>query len=136
MAKDIYFNQARVNWYNEWHRYVQDESKDNKFRMIDVDSYEYCSRCRNGIAIIETTYDVGKYNKIAYITADIGTKLSIPAYIVYYNIEGMEYPTFKIAKINAILEEIDPISEGSLVELNEQEYIGYLNWLRKQHRCS
>ena len=19
MAKDIYFNQARINWYNEWH---------------------------------------------------------------------------------------------------------------------
>ena len=133
MAKDIYFNQARVNWYNECHRYVQDDSK---FRMIDIDSYEYCSKCKNGIAIIETTYDVGKYNKIAYITADIGTKLNIPAYIVYYNIEGMEYPTFKIAKINAILEEIDPISEGSLIELNEQEYIGYLNWLRKQHRCS
>ena len=133
MARDIYFNKARVNWYNEWHRYVQDDSK---FRMIDIDSYEYCSKCRNGIAIIETTYDVGKYNKIAYITADIGTKLGIPAYIVYYNIEGMEYPTFKIAKINAILEEIDPISEGSLVELNEQEYIGYLSWLRKQHRCS
>ena len=132
MARDIYFNRARVNWYNEWHRYVQDDSK---FRMIDIDSYEYCSKCRNGIAIIESTYDVGKYNKVAYITADIGTKLGIPAYIVYYNIEGMEYPTFKIAKINAILEEIDPISEGSLIELNEQEYIGYLNWLRKQHRC-
>jgi hypothetical protein len=133
MARDIYFNKARVNWYNEWHRYVQDDSK---FRMIDIDSYEYCSRCRNGIAIIESTYDVGKYNKVAYITADIGTKLGIPAYIVYYTIEGVAHPTFKIAKINAILEEIDPISEGSLIELNEQEYIGYLNWLRKQHRCS
>ncbi len=32
--------------------------------------------------------------------ADIGTKLGIPAYIVYYNIEGADYPTFKIAKIN------------------------------------
>ena len=48
----------------------------------------------------------------------------------------MEYPTFKIAKINAILEEIDPISEGSMVELNEAEYIGYLNWLREQHKCT
>jgi len=103
--------------------------------MIDIDSYEYCNECRNGIAIIETTYDVGKYNKVAYLTADIGTKLGIPAYIVYYNIEGTDYPTFKIAKINAILEEIDPISEGSLIELNEQEYIGYLNWLRQQHVC-
>ncbi len=74
---------------------------------------------------MESTYDVGKYNKVAYLTADIGTKLGIPAYIVYYNIEGAEYPTFKITKINAILEEIDPISEGSLIELNEQEYIGY-----------
>jgi len=71
----------------------------------------------------------------AYLTADIGTKLGIPAYIVYYNIEGADYPTFKIAKINTILEEIDPISEGSLIELNEQEYIGYLNWLRQQHVC-
>jgi hypothetical protein len=109
MAKDIYFNQARVNWYNEWHRKVQDTSQ---FRMIDIDSYEYCGRCNNGVAVIETTYDVGKYNKVAYLTADIGNKLNIPAYIVYYNIEGMEYPTFKIAKINAILEEIDPISVG------------------------
>ena len=133
MAKELYVNQARVNWSNEWQRYVQDDSK---FRMIDIDSYEYCSKCRNGIAIIETTYDVGKYNKVAYITADIGTKLNIPAYIVYYNIDGMEHPTFKIAKINAILEEIDPIYEGSIVELNEAEYIGYLNWLRKQHTCS
>ena len=103
--------------------------------MIDIDSYEYCNECRNGIAIIETTYDVGKYNKVAYLTADIGNKLGIPAYIVYYNIEGVDQPTFKIAKINAILEEIDPISEGSLIELNEQEYIGYLNWLRQQHVC-
>jgi hypothetical protein len=131
VARDIYFSKARVNWYNEWHRQIQNDH----WRMIDLDSYEYCNECRNGIAIIETTYDVGKYNKVAYLTADIGTKLGIPAYIVYYNIEGADYPTFKIAKINAILEEIDPISEGSLIELNEQEYIGYLNWLRKQHKC-
>jgi len=133
MAKDIYFNQAIVNWYNEWHRHIQEDSC---FRMIDLDSYEYCSKCRNGIAIIESTYDVGKYNKVAYITADVGTKLNIPAYIVYYNIEGVAHPTFVVSKINAILEEIDPISEGSMVELNEQEYIGYLNWLREQHTCT
>ena len=133
MAKDIYFNQSRVNWYNEWHRKIQDNSK---FRMIDIDSYEYCGKCNSGVAVIETTYDVGKYNKVAYLTADIGTKLNIPAYIVYYNIEGMAHPTFIVSKINAILEEIDPISEGSMVELNEQEYIGYLNWLREQHTCS
>jgi len=131
MARDIYFNQARVNWYNEWHRQVQNDH----WRMIDLDAYEYCLKCRNGIAIMESTYDVGKYNKVAYLTADIGTKLGIPAYIVYYSIEGVDQPTFKIAKINAILEEIDPISEGSLIELNEQEYIGYLNWLREQHVC-
>ena len=112
MARDIYFNKARVNWYNEWHRSIQNDH----WRMIDLDSYEYCNDCRNGIAIIETTYDVGKYNKVAYLTADIGTKLGIPAYIVYYSIEGVDQPTFKIAKINAILEEIDPISEGSLIE--------------------
>jgi hypothetical protein len=132
VARDIYFSKARVNWYNEWHRQVQNDD----WRMIDIDSYEYCNKCNNGIAIIETTYDVGKYNKVAYLTGKIGTKLGIPAYIVYYNIEGVEYPTFKIAKINAILEEIDPISEGSLIELNEQEYIGYLNWLRQQHKCT
>jgi hypothetical protein len=104
--------------------------------MIDIDSYEYCGKCNSGVAVIETTYDVGKYNKVAYLTADIGTKLNIPAYIVYYNIEGMAHPTFIVSKINAILEEIDPISEGSMVELNEQEYIGYLNWLREQHKCT
>ena len=133
MARDIYFNKARVNWYNEWHRKVQDNSK---FRMIDIDSYEYCGKCNNGVAVIETTYDVGKYNKVAYLTADIGTKLNIPAYIVYYNIEGVDNPTFIVSKINGVLEEIDPISEGSMVELNEQEYIGYLNWLREQHTCT
>jgi hypothetical protein len=132
MAREIYFSKARVNWYNEWHREVQDDH----WRMIDIDSYEYCRLCNNGIAIIETTYDVGKYNKTAYLTAKIGTKLGIPAYVVYYTIEGTDHPRFKIAKINAILEEIDPISRGSLIELDEQEYIGYLNWLRKQHKCS
>jgi len=60
MARDIYFNKARVNWYNEWHRQIQNDH----WRMIDIDSYEYCNECRNGIAIIETTYDVGKYNKL------------------------------------------------------------------------
>ena len=133
MAKDIYFNQARINWYNEWHMKVQDNSQ---YRMIDIDSYEYCGKCNNGVAVIETTYDVGKYNKVAYLTADIGNKLNIPAYIVYYNIEGVDNPTFIVSKIKAILEEIDPISEGSMVELNEAEYIGYLNWLREQHTCS
>ena len=34
MAKDIYFNQARVNWYNEWHRHVQDDSF---FAVYDID---------------------------------------------------------------------------------------------------
>ena len=104
--------------------------------MIDLDSYEYCNKCNNGIAIIETTYDVGKYNKTAYLTAKIGTKLGIPAYVVYYTIEGVDHPTFKIAKINGILAEIDTIKKGSLVCLNEQEYIGYLNWLRQQHKCT
>jgi len=132
MARDIYFSKARVNWYNEWHRQVQNDN----WRMIDIDSYEYCNKCNNGIAIIETTYDVGKYNKVAYLTGKIGTKLGIPAYVVYYTIEGTDHPMFKIAKINAILEEIDPISSGSLIELNEQEYIGYLNWLRQQHKCT
>jgi hypothetical protein len=104
--------------------------------MIDIDSYEYCGKCNNGVAVIETTYDAGKYNKVAYLTADIGTKLNIPAYIVYYNIEGVDNPTFIVSKINGVLEEIDPICRGSMVELNEAEYIGYLNWLREQHTCS
>ncbi len=42
MARDIYFNKARVNWYNEWHRQIQNDH----WRMIDIDSYEYCNECR------------------------------------------------------------------------------------------
>ncbi len=63
MARDIYFSKARVNWYNEWHRQIQNDH----WRMIDIDKLNM---------YLKATYtDVnGELRLVKYLDSEEATK--------------------------------------------------------------
>lgn len=57
--------------------------------MIDLDSIEYCRRCRQWLALVETQRSAGP-PKPAPVTLDGARRLGIPAYSLSYRIDDAE----------------------------------------------
>jgi hypothetical protein len=122
MARYNYFNGG--DHYSEWHR------SNEGIGMIDIDSVEICTNkgCWQPLAIIETVFDVGKYNKYTNIVEFIAEKLGIPAYLVYYkpsdaNTGSLE---FKIMRLKPFKSQLEGVYEG--------DWLAELQGLQDQHR--
>jgi len=103
VARYNYFNGG--DHYSEWHR------QHENCAMIDIDSVEICLNkgCWQPLAIIETVYDVGKYNKYTNIVEFIAEKLGIPAYLVYYKPSdtvswSLEFKIMRLKPFKSVLE--------------------------------
>ena len=79
MARWNYFNRGSI--YSEWNRFIEDP-----IAMIDIDSVPICFRkgCWKPLAIIETVFDTGKYDKYTNVVESIAEGLKIPGFLVYY----------------------------------------------------
>lgn len=58
----------------------------NPFSMIDVDSLEYCQRCRTHIAVIELKH-ANESSKIWTQTEKLGRSAKVPAFMVVVHVE-------------------------------------------------
>jgi hypothetical protein len=54
--------------------------------MIDIDITEYCSKCGEPLALIETAIDKGQEFKPTRVTVKLAQKAGIKAYLIYYKI--------------------------------------------------
>lgn len=81
--------------YSLWHRKLGDD-----ITMIDVDSVEYCSKCLEPLAIIETARGLENLRKNAAVSARLAERLGIPAYIVLYEARGRRITRFRVLKIH------------------------------------
>jgi hypothetical protein len=110
--------------YSGWHRTLPDD-----IAMIDIDSLEWCHRCREPLALVETARYTGR-GKVASVTARLAAKAGIPAYIVWYLMDETErYITgFKVSQIHPRTN-----AEPSMVTCEGWE--SHLRSLRDQHEC-
>ena len=122
MARYNYFNGG--DHYSEWHR------SNEGIGMIDIDSIEICTNkgCWQPLAIIETVFDVGKYNKYTNIVEFIAEKLGIPAYLVYYKPRdtGTGSLEFKIMRLKPFKSELEGVYE--------EDWLAELQLLQNEHR--
>lgn len=122
MARYNYFNGG--DHYSEWHR------SNEGIGMIDIDSVEICTNkgCWQPLAIIETVFDVGKYNKYTNIVEFIAEKLGIPAYLVYYKPSNADTDSleFKIMRLKPFKSQLEGVYEG--------DWLAELQGLQDQHR--
>lgn len=127
--------------YSFWHR------KYEGIAMVDIDSVEVCPRCYEPLAMIETAYYRGHFNKATTLTREIAKRCNVPAYMVfYYEIETPARPPQERAKHPQILADgerydIDlmfvwrNLFEYPVVykETNQDVWLNELNMLHERH---
>jgi hypothetical protein len=106
--------------YSLWHRTLGDD-----ISMIDIDSVEYCNRCLEPLALIETAIDTGQH-KYAYITRRLAEKLGVPAFIVLYRLRGKKIVSFRVIMI---------YPEYWVQEFTPDQFGYYLTQLHTRHKC-
>ena len=69
-------------WYSDWHR----KNLGNLSTMIDIDGFDYCPHCSEGIFIVEATRS--KTRKTATVVENIARGLNIVAIVAYAGRDG------------------------------------------------
>jgi hypothetical protein len=96
--------------------------------MIDIDSVPICHRkgCWKPLAIIETVFDNGKYNKYTNVVENIAKGLNIRAYLVYYK------PLGDSGSLEFKIKRLVP-DKSDLIPMSEQEWSDNLYALQLEH---
>jgi hypothetical protein len=121
MARWNFFNKG--DHYSEWHRKIT-----KPIAMIDIDSVPICHRkgCWKPLAIVETVFDTGKYNKYTNVVENMARGLNIRGYLVYYKpIGDTGSLEFKVKRLVPDKSELTPMSE--------QEWSDNLEALQLEH---
>lgn len=119
--------------YSRWHRIESTRrflpaGEAWELGMIDIDDVEYCRRCSQPLALIETTKDVGQREKVVAVTKVIARKLEVPAYVVFVTAtpDGEDVKSFRVRKVAPAL--------GKDIVMAPQEFAGMLAGLRVEHK--
>lgn len=113
--------------YSRWHRLLADlDPVDASLHYVDVDAAEFCSVCKEPLALIETARDVGQSWKPTTVLARLAARAGLPAYCVLYRTSERE---------QIIGFRVRTLPTGSWVSMNPWEYRDFLRDLRRQHRC-
>ena len=113
--------------YSRWHR-LTEPSGQNTLTYIDLDAVEYCCRCREPLALLETARDVGQAFKPTTVLCALAERARVPAYLVFYkadkdgNIIGFR------------MRQVYP-REGEWRMLTPDAYAAFLVSLRDEHVC-
>lgn len=111
--------------YSLWHRY---KTGDATLKYVDIDSCEYCHRCRYPLALIETAIDIGQAYKVTTVMRNLAEMAGIPAYLVFYkkidddgNIESFR---------------VHDLFSSKRTTMTPQRYRTFLQWLHRNcKRC-
>ncbi len=110
--------------YSAWHRTLDDE-----LTYIDVDACEYCSRCRQPLALIETARDVGQSFKATSVLRALATLCGLPAFLVLYEVgESADVSQFRVRTVAP--------RQGHWKVLSPDQYANGLRALRQHHSCN
>lgn len=135
--------------FNEWHRvdslarYLPYELA-RDLKMIDIDNVEYCSRCGEPLAIIETARDTGKKDQQKHTTyiERLALRSNVPAYLVFYTLNdtGDDVTHLRVRKVHPrhwLTQEWTPAEYSEwLVELRRRPHgpDGSTCWLKRCER--
>ena len=108
MARYNYFIGGFGDYYSEWFR-----NNISGAGYCDIDQVSICINkpCWQPLAIVETVYDTGKYNKYTTVVEYIAEKLGIPAYLVYYKPTAMDTNSLELKIMR--LKPLKSVLEGS-----------------------
>lgn len=121
--------------YSGWHRSgnlrrylgILDASR---VTVIDIDWCEYCCRCKQPVALIETEQSSQRTTpKPAVVTSELARAASLPAYSVTYtaDADGTDITSFLVRQLVPV--------RGDVQALSPQAYALWLLGLRETHRC-
>ncbi|MBU0599041.1 hypothetical protein KKF61_08730 [Patescibacteria group bacterium] len=111
--------------YSAWHRLL-----DDSLTYIDIDDVEYCQRCRQSLALIETAQDVGQPFKATIVTRRLAQRAQVPAFLVFYRKADMGLiDQFRIRQIYPTYSQQDQI-------IAPPDYAALLMKLRTNHHCN
>lgn len=123
----------RPNAYSRWHRtdsiqrYVGTRDAFN-LAMLDIDSVDYCRRCRDVVAMVELAEGLHQTGKVAIVTQQAAQRLQVPAYIVLYEVDrNNDITCFRVRQMAPRI--------GQWVDLTPRAWAEHLVKLHRDHIC-
>lgn len=110
--------------YSRWHR-----SLDPRLHFIDIDSVEYCHRCKQPLVLIELAKDIGQRNKATTVLQRLAAMANLPAYLVFYLAaeDGSGVVRLRVRQVWP--------AYGEEVMMTPEEYERWLWGFRLAHTC-
>lgn len=108
--------------YSAWHRTL-----DSSLTYCDLDGLEYCRKCKQALALIETAWDIGQNGKFTEPLVALARQADIPAYLVFYEVR--EHVLTKLR--------VRPLWPEKLIEREmwPTDFEAMLLLLRDNHSC-
>lgn len=132
-TRERFPNQITDKVFSRWHRTLPALAA-----CIDIDMVEYCARCREPLAFIETAKDVGQDIKPVTVLRRIAERADIPAFVLLMTFS--EEAHLRGDDANAILRfrarRFWPPPETDWRTWTPQECAAFIVGLRSGHVCA
>lgn len=117
--------------YSRWHRVdsigaLVGYGPAHRLGMIDVDCVEYCRRCNQPLALVETARDVGQARKATVVLACLAQAAGVPAYTLLYRVDDDRIVSFRAQRADV---------PSDWVEFTPVEWACVLVSMRDAHLC-
>jgi len=112
--------------YSKWHR---PPNLPDDISYIDIDSCEYCDRCKEPLALVELAQDVGQPFKPTTVTVNLARKADRPAWLVLYtkSDKGDQIVSMRVKQMYP--------SQTIFVKAIPQQWKNRLIRLHREHKC-
>jgi hypothetical protein len=121
--------------FSQWHRHALPDD----CTAIDIDFVEYCRRCKQPIALVESARDMSGngYYKPAMVTHGLAVMAGIRAYTVLWKpVPGRVTPEHGLGFIErARVARVAP-DPTEVTSWSERELVRWFRWLHRQHQCT
>ena len=127
----------RLGWrdlaYSAWHRPASTSrflglERATQLGMIDLDDVEYCRRCSEPLALIETAFDVGHGLKATTVMRRLARRCQLPAVLALYAKDGADdISGFRVRSVEPAGTRLVPVTPAAFAE--------GLWRLRQRHSC-
>ena len=115
--------------FSRWHRTLGDH-----VTCIDMDFLEYCRRCRQPLAFIETARDVGQGFKPTTVQKKTAEQANVPAYCVLYKPQDVENEHAGIASARG--SRVFPTSTAGYITMSSTTVGDFLTSIHDRHQCA
>jgi len=112
--------------YSKWHRRLEDF-----VTCIDLDSCEYCQKCREPLVLIEIAQDVGQTFKATPVMRKLARQAKLPAYLVFYKKSNDDFTLISQFRMRQVY----PIYDSQDKILSPEIYANFLRHFHLNHKC-